>query len=204
MTYSEFKNKIVDLICYCDINQRYSQRLAWWYGLADKSSKIAVAVVAVVAVVLALLDEGWKNTEIVWAIAAAVLAVVLNVLPFGEYEKFYDEMFRCWSDLRIDAELQKLKNRGESQSNIPDHAAERFQELRQKQYSLNAEEPAPWGWLLNICQRDMNQRHWGVRTNEQVREEGVRCAGTPNKAPLVMPGCAEPETTANPHQEVVQ
>ncbi|HWY85572.1 MAG TPA: hypothetical protein VNX28_02550 [Gemmataceae bacterium] len=69
MTYSEFKNKMV----------------AWWFGLADKTAKIAVAIVAVVAAVLALLGESWKHAEIGWAIAAAVLAVVLNVLPFGEY-----------------------------------------------------------------------------------------------------------------------
>ena len=194
MTYSEFKKKIVELIGYCDINQRYHQRLGWWFGVADKLAKISVAIVAVVAVVLALSGEEWKIYEVGWAIAAAVLAVVLNVLPFGEYEKFYDEMFRSWSDLRIEAETQKVKVRGEPGANVPDHVSERFTELNQRQHSLNSEEPSPWRWLLKICQQDRNQRKWGVRTNEEVRAERARRAAA----------AARPAVEANPHREVVQ
>src|SRR5579859_7622665 len=108
MTCSDLKTSLWEVIRYCDMNQRYHQRLSWWFGLLDKLAKIAVAVVAVVAVVLALSGEAWKTYDIGWSVAAAVLAVILNVLPFGEYERFYDEMFRRWSDLRIDAETLRV------------------------------------------------------------------------------------------------
>jgi hypothetical protein len=169
VTNAECRNALWELIRTCSVNQRYHQRLAWWFGAFDKLSKIAVGVVAIAALVLTLMGEDWHNAEIEWAIAAAVLAVAINVLPFGEREKIYDELFRCWSDLRIDAEVQDVKLPDNNEA-APCHATERLVELLTKQHSLNAKEAAPIRWLLRRCQADDRESIYGkgIRTAEQV------------------------------------
>lgn len=173
MTNDEFQNHLWELRGTCAINQRYHQLLAWWWKAADRFAKISVAAVAVAALVTALLGESWKECEVVLALVAAVLAIVLNVLPFGEYEKTYDEFFRSWSDIRIDAEVLRLKVCSDV---VEDHWIERLTELRAKEHALDAKEPAPVRWILRRCQEDEREATWGrgIRTAEQVECERNR------------------------------
>ncbi|HVV73550.1 MAG TPA: hypothetical protein VHI52_18900 [Verrucomicrobiae bacterium] len=129
VTSAEYQSHIWNLVRTCSINQRYHQRLEWWWKIADRTAKILVAVVAVAALVVTLLDEEWKPTELWLAGIAAVLAIVLNVLPFGEYEKEHGEFFRAWSDIRIDTETLCLKTCEEP---VSGHMLERLSECAPK------------------------------------------------------------------------
>jgi hypothetical protein len=157
------------------MNQRYHQYVAWWWGFADKLSKMLVAAVATLALVATYWSEHFKSSEIVIAAIAAALAIVLNVLPFGEREKFYDELFRSWSDLRTDAEVFDLKIEA-GPEDAEHHICERVAEFKTKEHLLHAKEPAPIVTLLKRCEGDEIQRRWGgdIRTFEQAEQERAR------------------------------
>ncbi len=174
MTNADFKDRLYGLIRTCGINQRYHHRLSWWFGFFDKLTKISIGAVAIAALVATLLGTDWHDVEVQFAIAAAILAIAINVLPFGEREKVYDELFRCWSDLRTDAEVQDVKIRevelqGDNKP-VADHFVDRLTELLTKQHTINSKEAAPIRWLLRKCQEDENESVWGrkIRTPDQV------------------------------------
>jgi hypothetical protein len=179
----EFRNEVHNLGYTAEVNQRYhqiKQRRMW---LWDKWVKIGVALLALFALLAVFLPHEWKCLEVVAAVAATVAAVVLNVVPVGEWVTEFGEMFRSWSDLLLAVEQLELKARNfEEDAAIPDHLVERLAELVSHQCQLDAMEPAPDDALLSRCQGDINQRTYGkgVRTHEQVmarlrqtEEEGI-------------------------------
>jgi hypothetical protein len=190
MTESQCKKRLHDLIFGCGANQRYHQLMASYWGLADKAAKISVAAVAVVALALTFMDHDWKRAEIIWASIAAALAIVLNVVPFGEREKFYDELFHSWSDLRTDAQVFELKVEL-SDAPAEQHICERLAELIGKEHLIDSREPAPFRRLLIRCQGDENESRWGagIRTFAQVEQE--RAKRQPVVNPIVAFAAAE-------------
>jgi hypothetical protein len=175
MTNAECKLKIYDLIATCSVNQRFHQKMSWRWGLADKAVKIIVALVAIAALITALGGKYWETWSIGFTVIAAIAAVILNVVPFGEHEKFYHEMFHLWSHLRIDVEMFDTKIEHQKNQSDP-HLIERFAELKVKEHTLNCLEPAPSRSLLRKCQEDHNESIWGrnIRTPEQVEAERTR------------------------------
>src|SRR5205823_224863 len=111
--------------------------------------KIDVAALAVFALLAVFLPHEWKWLEVVAAVLAAVAALVLNVVPVGEWVTDYGEMFRSWSDLLLTAEQLELKA-GELDDNtpVPEHLAERLEEVVSRQCQPDAMEPAPGDALL--------------------------------------------------------
>lgn len=177
MTFNELQAELHTLRCTCDINQRYHQSLAWWWKLGDRTLKIVVALVATAALAAEFGGETFHHLAIWLSAVAAVLAVVLNVVPLGEIEKFYDELFRSWSELRTDIETLIVKNHDNySDSKVPTHLHERLAEMRAKQFALNSREPDPYRRLLEKCQEDSNQSIWGpgIRTTEEVEAERAK------------------------------
>jgi hypothetical protein len=180
MTSQELRDRLHGLTCACDINQRYHQCMSWRWRIADRVMKIAVALVACLALAAEFWGPAHHHYAIAFAAIAAFAAILLNVVPFGEIERFYDEMFHSWSELRADAEVQRTKA-AETSGATPPHVFERFTELIAKMHSLNAREPAAYRGLMRRCQEDNNESVWGdgIRTSEQVAAERKRRATAP-------------------------
>ena len=173
MTASEFCSELHKLTYTAEVNQRYHQikqaRMWWW----DKFVKIGVAILTVFALLAVFLPHELKWLEIGVATAAAVAAVVLNVVPVGEWVTEFGEMFRSWSDVLRDAELLELKARKlKNKADVEEHLVERLEELVSQHCQLDAMEPAPNDELLFRCQGDINERMYGkgIRTYEKAME----------------------------------
>lgn len=97
------------------MNQRYYQffESRWW--LCDTSAKVATAVLAVIGAILAAAALSPGHSELVdqwafgFALLAAISAVVLNVVPFGSWEKEHRDLFRQWSDFREEIDVLELE-----------------------------------------------------------------------------------------------
>jgi hypothetical protein len=171
MKISDFQHELHELAYTGEVNQRYhqiKQRQMWWW---DKAVKIGVAVLAVVALVTAFLGDELKLLEQAAASVAAVAAIVLNVIPVGEWETHYGELFRAWSDLLLGAEKLELKARElDAEAPVHNYLLEQFADLRGQACQLDATEHAPDDKLLDRCQGDINERAYGsgIRTYEQA------------------------------------
>ena len=177
MNPHEFQQKVWELTQTAAINQRYHQRLEWWWGAADKLVRILVGILAVASLVVTIAGSDFQTSAVVIGFASVIAAIVLNVIPLGDREKFYGEMFRRWSDFRKDAE--KLGRYLSESNDKPSKAdIELLRELEGKQHALDADEPAPWRRLLRESQEDQNESIWGegIRTPEQVEAERSRRA----------------------------
>lgn len=161
MKTEEAKDLTWELVMTCDINQRYHQRLTWRWKVADKAAKIAVALTASLAFAAAFFDHDLKTLERWLAALALVVAVLLNVTPFGEYEKFYERMFLGWSKLRRCADSFSLKLEDVGEETVPVFLAEKFLEMKNEMNLLHSEEPAPWRPLLIRCQEESNESVYG-------------------------------------------
>lgn len=98
MTNEEFLDRQYHISVIAGMNQRYHQDrsslFAWW----DRGLKIAVGLLAVAGSVLAFSGPEWLSILI--ACVAAAFAIVLNVVPVGDWHCHHVELFRRWSDLR--------------------------------------------------------------------------------------------------------
>jgi hypothetical protein len=75
----------------------------------NKAVKIGVAFLGVAALCAVFLPHELKWLELTIAAFAAAAAIVLNVIPVGEWMMTAGEMFRAWSDLLLTAERLELK-----------------------------------------------------------------------------------------------
>ena len=146
MDREEFLDRLYEVKFTAGMNQRYHQILAQkWYRL-DCGFKIATGLVATLACISAF-ASGWTIFSQVTAIVAAILAVSLNVLPFGEWRQIHLDIFRRWSDLLEDAEVFDIS--------IPDKIAkaqiDRLESLTAKMHRINAVEPKANQQLLQKC-----------------------------------------------------
>jgi hypothetical protein len=82
----------------------------YWHW--DKGIKIGVAALAVVALLATFLPESVKWLEVLIASLAVLAAVILNVVPVGEWMMEHAELFRSWSDLLLDVEQMQIRTRG--------------------------------------------------------------------------------------------
>jgi hypothetical protein len=175
MTDTEYERRLRAVRYTCAVNQRYHQILEWRSGFADRTIRILVGVLAITGAIFAVpqLNYPWLGFWV--AVASAIFATVLNIVPVGEWQKFHTQMFQRWSDLQRDATTEEFKT-CEHEGNIPDHCVSRLQELLSEMESLHAMEPAPSIRLLNRCQEEENEREWGkgIRTSQQVEGERAR------------------------------
>ena len=87
------------------------------------------------------------------ASAAAVSALVLNVVPFGAWEKESRDFLRQWTDLREDVESLLFRCPGEP---VEHHICE-LEKLDGKLHRLCGAEPSPNKDLLEECHRAEKQ-----------------------------------------------
>jgi hypothetical protein len=183
MTGADLKRSLYELKFTAGFNVRYHHRLEAFYGRWDKAIRIAVGVLAVPGLLLAVKDE--PPFGVIVAIVAMAAAVVLNIIPVGDWEKRHGELFRLWSDLREDADLAELGccDLGDA-GQATEHAADRLAELTGKSHRLNAAEPLGCRWLLVECMEDETEALWGkgVRTPEDVAREQARRSSSPAAA----------------------
>jgi hypothetical protein len=177
MTVGEGRKHLWEINFISGFNQRYHHRLEWWWGMADKIVRIAVGILAVLGFWTVFPNSASSDTEFCIALAGVIAALVLNVIPLGDREKFHGEMFRRWSAVRSDAELQRTKLGGKAEDdNLTTAVFDRILEITEHEQQLHADEPAPYRWLLKLCEGDERERQYGegLRTYEQVEAERVR------------------------------
>jgi len=121
MKLEEFLNKQYDISTVAGMNQRYHQHQAHRSGNLDAIAKVVTAVFAFLGFATALaawlyratpesghfLDETIDVVGVFIAFAAAIIALILNVLPFASQEKEHSDLFRQYSDLRESVEWLK-------------------------------------------------------------------------------------------------
>lgn len=171
MQIDTFQLKLYELSYTCGVNQRYHQTLEWYWGVAERGVRIVVGVLAVAGVSS---GDNWTTTI---GYASLVAAIVLNIIPLGDREKFHAELFRAWSDLRRETEkLDHCGTQAATKNAIRSYHVERLSELEERKHALNGSEPAPWRCLLKRCEGDETESRWGagIRTTEQVEAERVR------------------------------
>src|SRR5438874_610231 len=114
MTRKEFEQKQYEISVCAGMNQRYHLNFSsLWIGW-DRGFWIAIGILAVAGASLAVVSatverpssgmSSWDIVSIVFASLAAVVAIALNVVPFGEWAGRHRELFGKWSDLREDVD----------------------------------------------------------------------------------------------------
>jgi hypothetical protein len=180
MTIQDYNNRLHELMFTCGMNQRYHQRLKLYWAILDRTIRIAVGVLAVLGLVFAIpgMDNGWGLRV---AILSLVVAIALNIVPVSDWEKAHAELFRAWSELRKDAESESVKACSLDGTSVPSYVADRLCEMTGKEHSLDADEPAPWKWLLARCQGDEVEARWGkgIRTFADAEKERERRQSKP-------------------------
>jgi hypothetical protein len=153
-----------------EVNQRYYQLKKTTTWRLDKGFKIGVALLAVTAALFVFLPHDLKWLEVVSAILAVAMAIVLNVIPVGEWMTEYGEMCHSWNSLFIEIDRLKMRTRDiANEEAIPAHYEESLIDMNARQYELDQDHAADDALLVR-CQEEVNNRMYGgdVRTYEQA------------------------------------
>src|SRR5260370_1717139 len=194
MTNQEFRRRLHKLIFTCGQNHRYHHYLERLWGVTDKVIRGLVAMLAIIVTILAVPGADSPPTGLVIAIFAPVVAAILNIVQVGDWEKFHGEMFRLWSDLQSDAEIEehKLSHLG-AVADIPEVFFDRFIDLTNKANNLHLAEPKGWKWLLKKCYEDQMESEYGVRSFAEAQSivaQKRSPAANPSPSPSLVEGPA--------------
>jgi len=173
MTAKDFRLELFNLSYTAEVNQRYYQLKYTTTWRWDKGVKISVACLAVIAAMFVFLPHELKWLEILVAALAVAMAIVLNVIPVGEWMTENGEMCHSWNDLFIALDRLKMRTRDlPDGGEIPAHLEDALMELNSRQYELDQDHAADEALLVR-CQEDVTQRMYGgdVRTYEQAVAE---------------------------------
>lgn len=144
MTREEVYAESHKVIHSAAVNMRYHQCISSYYLRADRGLKILTGILAVVGAIAAFQPEP-STWGIVVAVSAAILAVVLNVMPFGEWGMKHKELFARWNELLESADLFSKK--------IPASVAKAtmtdLEDLQSRCHKLNSCEDAPIQFVLD-------------------------------------------------------
>lgn len=162
MTSEQFQHKQYDISVIAGMNQRYHQRraslFAWWDKGFRASSCVSSAVAAALVVVMAGTDNKVvAGFSIAAAVIVAAIGALLNVLPFGDWEKSHVDLFRRWTDLREEIDALLYHTNGEPSAFL----ISRLKELEAKAHRICGMEPACKTKLLDECHR-AEERSRGV------------------------------------------
>ncbi len=173
MTNTEYKRRLDELIFTCGMNCRYHQILKQRFSRWDRGIRIAVGVLAIAGLVVAFPETVPAALGLAVAVLALAVAVILNIVPVGDWSRDHAELFRLWSDLRRDAVLEEHETcEAEEEKEAASFRFRRLCELDGKAEALHAAEPAPNSNLLEQCYGDELESVWGkgIRTPEQAEE----------------------------------
>ncbi len=155
MQARDAKNNMFELSVTCGMNVRYHQAYEDFWGKWDRAVKVAVVILTVIGLLFSVPDFVSPVAALIVGIISATVALVLNVINFGDWEKEHAKMFRLWSDLRSDAELMEFKIASKEEGGtIQPHLVERIAEIRIKANNLHAAERMPNHSFLHTCYHD--------------------------------------------------
>lgn len=149
-------------------NQRYHHKLAWRWGVVDKSIRIAIGVTSVVGMCLSVSGDSfaWWSTAVGWI--SLGVAVALNVIPTGDYEKTNLDLFRRWSDLYKYAQTIQSRSEIDGKDAVSPESRSRLAEAIEMEHTLHASQTAPFPALLEQCQKEETLATYGVDTFDKV------------------------------------
>jgi hypothetical protein len=152
MTKKLFNQAQYEVSFTAGMNQRYHQIREHYWTWWDRFCKILVAVLAIAALCFSVVawvlhDWKWDAAAVAIASAAAVAAIVLNVLPLGDWARIHQALFQRWTDLREDIDALRF-----TVGNEPtDAQLARLKELEAKVHRICGTEPACNEALLEKC-----------------------------------------------------
>ena len=134
----EFIDKLFNIQFTAGTNIRYHQFYASRWSLIEKLTQIATGVSAFVGCIFAFSTFNPLLGQ-TFAVITAVMAVLLNVLPFCRWNQQHQDQFRQWSDLLEDVESVAVM--------IPNKLTTRdwddLRSMNRKIYRIGAGETAP-------------------------------------------------------------
>ncbi|NKC16016.1 MAG: hypothetical protein GKR94_28595 [Gammaproteobacteria bacterium] len=144
-----------------DLSRRYHQVMAWRYRLLDRTIRASVVLLAGASFTASLLTfQGAPvsvspTTAAVLAFASMAAALVLNVVPVADYTRDYDDLYRSWNayfgrwlDIELRFDLDDTPSL--------DAYLREIRDLEALQTHTQNSEPAPWRFLLERCQKQVN------------------------------------------------
>lgn len=154
MMKSDFEWARYQISFTAGMNQRYHQKLAdkWWKR--DTIAKAATAILSVIGAMVASAAIYPKHSifidyiGLIVSVLAAISAVVLNIIPFGAWEKDHRILFKQWTDIRKEADLLAYSVSHDHQGPID---TEELKKLESRVHMLCGDEPAPNEKMLNTC-----------------------------------------------------
>jgi hypothetical protein len=147
MTRDEFLDAQYKISFIAGMNQRYHQRLASWLAWSDRGVRIVVGFLAVASLVLSLAKQS-STFSIAITLAGAVAAMILNIVPLGEWHRDHVDIFRRWSDLREEIDILAV---GVPES-VSDEFIARLRCLESKMHRICGSEPHGWSAVLKKCE----------------------------------------------------
>ena len=155
MNRGKFEQTQFELSVQSGMNQRYhQQREAFWSRL-DKLCRSSVGVLAVLDAMfagIAAYSHGsfWTPLSVFVAILAALVAIVLNVVPLADNALHHGDLFRRWCDFREEVDLLEFEFADPPTNDL----VERTKQLNSKMHRICGSEPAPNQDLLMKCYQD--------------------------------------------------
>lgn len=154
MNRDSFLDAQFQLSFQAGMNQRYHQKQAdlWWQR--DAIAKAATAILAVIGAMVAsaalypnhspYIDYG----GLLASVLAAISAVILNVIPFGAWEKDHRIFFKQWTEIRKEADYLLFDcPTGDPSPTFIDE----LKKLNGRAHLLCGDEPAPDEKVLMTC-----------------------------------------------------
>ena len=150
------------------MNKLYHQIMSWRFDIVDRLIRASVGLLATAtfAASLLLLPNSPLPVTPIMALllsfAAMAAAIILNVLPIGEFAKKYDELYRLWN-----AHLGRWNNLATRfEVNQRQKQAEVLRELNElttDKKHIQSTEPASWRRLLEKCQDEVDIMFFGEK-----------------------------------------
>jgi hypothetical protein len=175
------KASVWDVDMNTSLNEQYFQKLAFYFAVIDRVNRILVGVLAFASII----TYQYTNISLWLSIGGFIVAIILNVLSFHQWELTCRMLQSEWSELRSD--LQKferdaygtvfdltflIRTKNKFDEPLPKGQHERLSEITTRRNELNARDFVRWQWLIDRTWAEEVQRRYGpgVITPEQQRE----------------------------------
>jgi hypothetical protein len=168
-------DRIFDGRYVAHMNKLYHQIMSWRYGVLDRTIRVLVGILAIGSFTASLL--AYPNAPFPIGAANALLlsfasmsaAIVLNVVPVGDFYKRSNESYRSWTT--HSSRWENLENRFYTTTS-PDLAEflREVNELTTEKNHVESSESAAWPRLLARCQEKANATFFGDDVPSQRRK----------------------------------
>src|SRR5260370_28182557 len=139
MTNKEVKRQLHKIAFRAGFNLHYHQEVERTYSVCDRAIRILVGVLAVSALCFAVARK--ETGDIIFAFLSMVAALILNVIPIGDWAKREGELFRLWSELFKDVAIEQNRAAQFDEDRDDPWFNERLNDLTAKEESLHAAQP---------------------------------------------------------------